>query len=315
MTHSEKIVTELYRGLLNRFPDEIGFRNYKEVIERKKSLINTLHMLSRSEELQNNLKSQIIKNECTEKHVFIHVEKTGGTSIHNMLLETGRQDIYHEHTSTIKKRNLDEINRYNIFIGHFELDEVEEKIKNAILHTMIREPRSRLISLYNFWRSHKPESSCYFRGMELTNNHNIEEFFQLKEIEKWPTIWNHTAYALFGKSTWSDWLNITGKMTEAEKITWMENEIKTAIKKHVKKFKTIGILEKFENDSKKIFRNMGISESIRILHDHSLIKLISKGTDFKRDYVKQKLDDKKIHLLDKFIELDMQIYNTVIELE
>jgi hypothetical protein len=315
--NSDKLVTELYRGIFERLPDQVGFNIHKAAIEREKSLITILKRFSRSEELWNQLSKENDDSQLDSngKHVFIHVEKTGGTSIHNMLLETGRSDIYHEHTSTLKNTTNRELKEFNIYIGHFELDEVLEKIQNSKLHTIIREPRARLTSLYNFWRSHKPESISYFRGMELTNDHNIEEFFQLKEIEKWPTIWNHTAYALFGKSTWSEWLNRSSKMSEVEKIMWMENEIKDKIKEHINKFTTIGIIEKFENDSKNILRNMGIREDIKILHDHSLIKLITKGKDFKKGYIIQKLDDEKMYLLDKYIEFDLQIYNAVKEKE
>jgi hypothetical protein len=313
VTHSEKIVTELYRGVFDRYPDQVGYRAAKAVIEKELSLIGLLSSFSRSEELWSQLrkKRRDLAQNSSDKLVFIHVEKTGGTSMQKMLLESGRLDIYHEHTSTLSNKSNNELNNFNIYIGHFQYDEVKLKLPNSKLFSMIREPRSRLVSLYNFWRAHKTTHPSFWRGMELANEYKIKDFFQLEEIKTWPAIWNHMTYALLGKSIWNEWL-IQASSPDAESSDrWLTTEIKKKIQERLYDYRWIGLLENIEKDAPFILKQMGIETALNIKHEHSLAKITSSISNTRKDYSPQYLNDGDLHLLNAFVGIDEIIYNMV----
>ena len=86
------------------------------------------------------------------KIIFIHIPKTGGTSIENILYNNNY--IYID--NFIKKYFTKYFNRYtnNIFIHNIikihHATYLQEKYKNKIYFTCVRHPQSRLVSLYKF---------------------------------------------------------------------------------------------------------------------------------------------------------------------
>src|SRR5205823_2708545 len=55
--------------------------------------------------------------------VFLHVEKTGGTSLQNMLLQSfGAARVYHEHNDSLHLHSPAQLSMYSVFAGHFNYD-------------------------------------------------------------------------------------------------------------------------------------------------------------------------------------------------
>jgi Sulfotransferase family len=89
-----------------------------------------------------------------QKVVFLHIPKTAGTSFHLLLTQYfGEQE-----TCPIRNRQLDQVgdsllSSYRLFSGHYFFNQIERIPAPRKLVTILREPRNRLISLYNFHRS------------------------------------------------------------------------------------------------------------------------------------------------------------------
>jgi len=90
---------------------------------------------------------------------FIHVEKTGGTSLTKLLQQEFRPDrTYHFPTKSpsLHQMTPGELGSLQFFAGHFSYDDVLRYIPPPFdLITLLREPAARLISSYYFQRSHK----------------------------------------------------------------------------------------------------------------------------------------------------------------
>ena len=90
--------------------------------------------------------------------VFVHIPKTGGTSLHDILVENFRDDeICPERFNNLERWNRDHLVKFNYFSGHFDRTGVNciPQAKNII--TVLRDPKKRVLSLYHYWRSHKDD--------------------------------------------------------------------------------------------------------------------------------------------------------------
>ncbi|MBV9364046.1 MAG: hypothetical protein JOY89_07390 [Solirubrobacterales bacterium] len=102
---------------------------------------------------------------------FMHVPKSGGTSVHDALLaalpegsvspkriETrpfkGLDELPHPLRELVvaEERDVDAMSRSGVVSGHFCLHTLMRVAPPESIATVLREPRSRLLSLYAFWR-------------------------------------------------------------------------------------------------------------------------------------------------------------------
>lgn len=89
------------------------------------------------------------------KLVFLHLQKTGGTSLHAGLAAgfapgavcPERFDRLHEWPGA-------ELQRYAYYAGHYNFDALDYIAGPKQVLTVLREPRERIISLYLFWTRH-----------------------------------------------------------------------------------------------------------------------------------------------------------------
>lgn len=90
--------------------------------------------------------------------VFLHMPKTGGTSLHyhfaGMFPE---QAICPERFSHLHLYSVDDLRQWRFFSGHFNADEIKRIPGRVFLVTVFRDPIDRLLSLYYFWKRHKNE--------------------------------------------------------------------------------------------------------------------------------------------------------------
>lgn len=102
------------------------------------------------------LRSQNLKEQSSSSVVLLHIPKTGGSSLHSLLLACFPK----EKVAPIRYNQLldyppEELNRFCFFSGHFHIDTLSVVADPKQIITMLREPRSRLLSDYYFARAHK----------------------------------------------------------------------------------------------------------------------------------------------------------------
>ena len=91
--------------------------------------------------------------------VLVHMEKTAGTSLYEMLAaHYGPVRSSPPHLAFLPELTLGELNQYDFVSGHFSFQEAMALPRSfKLCITMFREPFARLISFYRFHRSHPVE--------------------------------------------------------------------------------------------------------------------------------------------------------------
>lgn len=116
---------------------------------------------------------------------FIHLEKTGGTSLYQVLkggFDPQRVTSSHLPLNFLHSRSISEIIKYDLIVGHFDyattLALPRPNIKRIAL---FRDPIERLISFYRFHRAH-PKAKRRMEFVELAQNLTPREFFSHERI-------------------------------------------------------------------------------------------------------------------------------------
>ena len=90
------------------------------------------------------------------RKVFIHVPKTAGTSVTEVLRRQCGAERFCEHMfdGDIKKLSKAEIQRFQVFAGHFNYSTIVAAMPHATCFTFLRNPLDRVVSLVRYWRAH-----------------------------------------------------------------------------------------------------------------------------------------------------------------
>ena len=94
----------------------------------------------------------------TRKVFFLHVPKTGGVSLCSLLRGFSRpEEICPPPTGDGRWRHrVSDVAHYKLFMGHFDTDFMDAVDPSGVKITILRDPRTRIISTYDFWRSISP---------------------------------------------------------------------------------------------------------------------------------------------------------------
>jgi hypothetical protein len=120
--------------------------------------------------------------------VFLHLQKTGGGTVHSLLQARFPAERFAErtragHIAWKAYRDSDDV----IVSGHVTAAEVRHYIRNPRIFTVLREPKSRLLSHYYFLKSHTVEVLATYDSPLLLRikGMSLEEFLEDAEIEDW----------------------------------------------------------------------------------------------------------------------------------
>jgi hypothetical protein len=182
--------------------------------------------------------------------VFVHLEKTGGTTLRDLIAANFDADrIAPGPNNQIYSFPVAELGYYDFFAGHFDLDSVRYvPRRNISTITLFREPRSRLISWYRFHKSHPPvgpHAANHF--VKLAHQLSAEEFFELPELRTSQFAFNRYLSA-FGRSF--GWF-------EARRGSLNDDELDSALedaKNAIRSLTAIGITEQFERSVRCILK-------------------------------------------------------------
>lgn len=91
--------------------------------------------------------------------VFLHLPKTGGTTVHGILgAHVEPQRICRARYNNLLNLRAAEVASASYFSGHFDRRALAAiPGRDVRVFTMLREPRARLVSLYQFFRAHSDE--------------------------------------------------------------------------------------------------------------------------------------------------------------
>lgn len=187
------------------------------------------------------------KRETSGKKVlFLHIQKTAGTSIVDIARQTYGQDIVsHGDYSTL---SLDELSQIRFVSGHFGYDFARRLMTDRYTFTFLREPKERVLSLYHYCRG-LPAAESHMA--KLANSSNLEEFILSSKSDSIARvhIWNN--------QTWQ--LGIGFGRFDGRSIYDIEAGNLLAIaKKNLDEFSFIGLTEEFDTDRDKILKEINL---------------------------------------------------------
>jgi hypothetical protein len=193
--------------------------------------------------------------------VFLHIQKTAGTSIVDLArLAYGNDNVishgeYFHNIATFPFLNSDQYNPANLksdydkisFIsGHFGYDFAKEFMQERYSFTFLRNPIERVLSFYFFCKTRNPdEFEIYALSQQFTLDEFLELGFSHPTIKKF--IWNcQVTQIAHGFGAVND-IEVSDRVL-----------LKLAVK-HLKKFSYVGFVETFAEDTDIILKNLGIN--------------------------------------------------------
>jgi hypothetical protein len=184
--------------------------------------------------------------------VFIHLRKTGGISLRNVLEaqfpEDRRCPVREDQLHILSAA---ELGHYDFFSGHFDQTSLRMIPRNEIKTvTLFREPRARLVSLYRFLRSH-PIRDEFADDLliRLANELSAEEFFERTEVRSSSAVFNNYVIALGG--SYSSFIRDRPLLSEGDYLRLLEGA-----KRQVGELTALGITERFSQSVHTVFKSL-----------------------------------------------------------
>ena len=134
------------------------------------------------------------------KYIFVHIPKTGGTSLAAALEDRAmRGDILIGDTEKAKRRKrrvkkLQESARGRLW-KHSNLIDIEgvvtpQEVEDFFVFTMVRNPWDRVVSYYHWLRTQSFDHRMVHLSKMMTFSDFVKHMFTRKQMEQWP----YTAY-------------------------------------------------------------------------------------------------------------------------
>jgi hypothetical protein len=214
-----------------------------------------------------------------EAVVFIHMPKTGGTTLRAMLQGQFPADrVCPVQEDKLHLLSVAELGQYDFFAGHFDRSSMcfipRKEIKTVVL---FREPRARLISYYRFLRAHPnrdefANDACIRAAHELT----AEEFFEYPPIRQLVLVNNHYLIALGASLSWYE--RKLGLPLSKEEISRALKEAKRQICATT----AIGITERFDQSAELICKALDLERPLSIAPLHVTSNFVELDARFRR---------------------------------
>lgn len=309
---AEELVAAVYRGLLSREPDKVGLAGHVAVFKTTGNLTDVVAAIGKSQERERKLRTdqELPHPALSYDHrtwVFLHVEKTAGTSLQNMLVDSfGARNVYREHADVLYLHCPAELSQYSVFAGHFNHDSLAFIPRRTLnIFTFVREPRERLISLYTFWRAHLPEAPGFHEMMRLANDLDIESFYRCDKLTSRCDTWNHMTWCIMGDRQWREWRLLLCDKTGDDRAE-LVRQLGRVIRKRVREFCFVGLQEDFARSYRLLF---GILERPcpEERADHSVANLAAMHSHFRR-LAKPEVTSATTQAIETLAELDTILY-------
>lgn len=246
-----------------------------------------------------------------EKLVFLHLPKTGGTTLHHHLAQLfDRQDICPERFNGLHKLPLGQLARYRFISGHYDLVSCLAIPGEKKVITFLREPQARLVSLYNFLKAHRPEVAerngwgLALMAAELT----IEQFFAHPEVRQHPYINNGMTRALADHLSMEVWpardpgaecRNVSGLVDEA--LGLLEG------------LAGFGILERFDDSVQLLTDMLGVPACAAGERRLAFESLAEDEANY-RKVTLSRAEEVSESIFAPLIEADLRLYQAALEL-
>ncbi|WMC09222.1 sulfotransferase family 2 domain-containing protein [Oceanimonas pelagia] len=234
-----------------------------------------------------------------EKIVFLHIPKTGGTSVHDYLItKFSGNEIIPDRFNTLRNHSPEHLNQFRYFSGHYDIDGINRIPGNKKVFTFFREPKETILSLYYFWRSHKISfiEKHNLNGPRIAKKLSLLEFLRYNKEGIPANINNYTTRVLIGKMHY-------GPNGE---FLYPEDELIDRAKATINSLATFGVMDNYNKSYRKVIEDLGFKAPEIIPHSRNS----SERKDPNLEPIeKEKITDDISEELEKLTQFDQVIYN------
>jgi len=212
--------------------------------------------------------------------VFMHIQKTAGTSIVDLARRHyGRANIS-SHGDFMTQPDDEQISKPFVS-GHFGYDYGRRLMKDRYSFTFLRNPAERILSFYYFCKNQNPDEYPEFK---LVHENSLDRYLELVNESKNLNSWN-----LITRMLAHSWKSVPD---------FTEDELVDLAIRHLDEFSYVGFTETFDSDMEVIVRRLGIIG----------VRRYYKSNVSKDRVIIDELPSCTRKLLDRASELDRHVY-------
>lgn len=306
-------VTWGYRLILGREPESeesIVFHQQHESLEQfRKVLLGSeefAQLFPRAGEVAMQISFPYWQSLSSTRLVFLHSPKTGGTTLHHLLLSAfSEQQICPERFNGLKNHPAGCLAEYRFFSGHYDLASCQLIPGAKRIITFLREPVARLVSLYNFLRAHRLDvvSRNDWELARLAAQLDAGEFFSHPVVRSHPYLNNGMARALVDSLPIEVWPVVDRSVVLSD----ISGKGDLALER-LQGMAAFGLLEQYEQSVNLVFAALGLPKPATIESKMVLSDLVSKPGNYRPVELAQETPALRA-VVEELVSVDRELYS------
>lgn len=236
-----------------------------------------------------------------ERLILLHIPKCAGSSLSAMLASNFRPaEVFAHRDDVLPGMRPEEIKKYRYFTGHFSKHGIDAVPGPKRVVTVLREPRERVLSLYHFWRSHRPEviERQNLIGPKMARELSLVEFLKCDRPEVVASINNHLVRVMLGPV----------KINESQGFRLEDREycVETAVL-NLQRFNFVAFSDTLEEDVPAMMSVLGLAPAESVPTLKSFDKLKQNSANFEA-IERESPTEEAWDWLNRLTYLDMAFY-------
>jgi len=307
-----------YRFILGRDPENNAVIDYhcqhESTLALRKALLESEEFLNLHPQLsrqQGDISFPDWNDLRAPRLIFMHSPKTGGTTLHHLLLSHfPNESVCPERFNGLKNHAAGALAKYRFFSGHYDLVSCLLVPGEKQIVTLLREPVSRLISMYNFLRAHRPDiiERNNWQLAKLASSLKAEDFFSHPSVRTHPYINNGMTRTLTASLPIEIWPIIDPEASVPD--------VSSAGKQALEQLSTLtafGVLERYEESVDLIFNSLRLERPESIQSEMVLSDLIAGAGNYQPvEIVKESTNLRSI--IEELVPADIELYRGAVTL-
>ena len=231
---------------------------------------------------------------------LMHLPKTGGTSIHRLLVKEFETDqICPERFNGFQQYSDEELKQYKLFSAHMDFQNLTRVAQPAFTVTLLRDPKQRILSLYYFWKSQRwPHIEKHnLAGPRFAKENSLRDF--LKDLPVYLAKDVDNAYAR----------NLIGRLVSGPigQFPMPDDEVVRVCVRNLLQFDKVGFLDSIDDTVKDVFESTSLPVP-PVVPKARARENFGKDDPNTEPVEQEEVTDEIDALLSKYTSLDNKIY-------
>ena len=246
--------------------------------------------------------------------VHLHVQKSGGSSLNEMLVRayTPTRSRTGDETELLRLAKVDP-STPALYFGHLNADVLERLPSGARGVVMLRDPVARLRSAYQYYCALDPNGPEGHRLVKKAHAcADLHEFLQDPFVRASLETWNHQTWVVAGARRWQRWLRALQAQSGNDRVVYLETEVLPELRQSLQGLHFVGFFEQFDADAGALLRQLGHSHEGPVPRLNTLNDARdrnSRAADQRTDLARGSLESA---LIEEYTMIDAVLYREAI---